>query len=244
MKTNLKNLLVVILERLHTQAARVSYRFAFSKSDRRAIGILSGLIALTLFLRAHVPGKPAREWATSVEETAFLRPSALSGITDRPCEGQDGKRQKSSYVPPHYMVKRKFTVDLNMADTFDLQEIRGIGPAFARRIVNYREMLGGFIRLGQLREVWGIDSSLSESIKAHVYIKKTELRQIDINEADIKTLKKHPYLDYYQAKEIYLHRQRHGRFTEVDDVRCVNLIDSGTFARIAPYLSVESGPAR
>lgn len=107
MKTNLKNLLVVILERLHTQAARVSYRFAFSKSDRRAIGILSGLIALTLFLRAHVPGKPAREWATSVEETAFLRPSALSGITDRPCEGQDGKRQKSDYVPPHYMVKSK-----------------------------------------------------------------------------------------------------------------------------------------
>ena len=138
------------------------------------------------------------------------------------------------------MVKKKALFDLNTADTFDLQEIRGIGTVYARRIVNYRNKLGGFVDVGQLREVWGIDSLLLEKISPSVYVRQGIFRKIPLNSADIRLLKQHPYLDYYQAKEIYLHRQKYGAFTSLLQVREVNLMDSGTFERILPYLSLET----
>lgn len=227
MKTTLGTLLHIGFDHLHTKAARLVYRFAFSKSDRRAIGMLSVLILLTLFLRAYGLVKPIRTWR--------MAPSPNIGLA----MAQDSTRRKSNYVPPSHMVRKTFTVDLNLADTFDLQEIRGIGSVFSKRIVKHREALGGFLHIEQLREVWGIDSALLEKIRPHVYIKSPISHKLKVNEADIKTLKKHPYLDYYQAKEIYLHRMKYGAFKSVEAVREVNLMDSGTFSRIAPYLSVD-----
>lgn len=151
----------------------------------------------------------------------------------------DSTQPKKRYIPPRYMVKKTFTVDLNVADTFDLQEIHGIGPTFAKRIVKYRETLGGFINIEQLHEVWGIDSSLFERIRKHVYIKGTHLQKININAANLTTLKKHPYLDYYQAKEIFMYRQKHGLFESVNAIMKLSLMDSGTFSRVAPYLYVK-----
>ncbi|MCM1168984.1 MAG: helix-hairpin-helix domain-containing protein [Bacteroides sp.] len=237
-------------DHLHTQMARGLYRFAFTRSDRRAIGILACIIALTVCLRAYGLIRPASEWLSvpgSLPETA-TESNATTTMTNtqdsRNMESQarlnDSSRPKKRYIPPQYMIRKKFTVDLNKADTFDLQEIHGIGPAFAKRIVKYRESLGGFVCIEQLHEVWGIDSGLFDNIRAHIYIKNVRPVQININEADIRTLKKHPYLDYFQAKEIYLYRQQYGAFTLVEDVRQVNLMDSGTFARIAPYLCVEN----
>ncbi|MCM1531143.1 MAG: helix-hairpin-helix domain-containing protein [Bacteroides sp.] len=240
-------------DHLHTQMARTLYRFAFTRSDRRAIGILACVIALTVCLRAYGLVRPAKEWNLAPGDLPdakmeFTPKTTLHGNqNNKDMETQktlsDTTRPKKRYNPPQYMVRKKFTVDLNKADTFDLQEIHGIGPAFAKRIVKYRESLGGFVCIEQLHEVWGIDSSLFENIKTHVYIKDARPVQININEADIRALKRHPYLDYFQAKEIYLYRQQYGAFALVDDVRQVNLMDSGTFFRIAPYLCVENDTA-
>ena len=157
------------------------------------------------------------------------------------------KRQDSStyryanrYTPPSYMVKRKFRVDLNKADTFDLQELRGIGSVYSKRIIAYREKLGEFVHPRQLREVWGIDSLLYQRIAPSVYIENPQLRKLKVNQADLYTLKSHPYLDYYQAKEIYLHRLKYGPFSDIEQIRQVNLMDSGTFSRLYPYLSIEN----
>lgn len=232
-----KALLRIGLDRLHTHTARTLYRFAFTKSDRRAIGILSCLIVLTLFLRAYGVVSPAKEWRPNTE------PHLIEATPEREkdrTESNENPPRANSYKPPEYMVKKKFMVELNQADTFDLQEIYGIGPTFAKRIVRYRQNLGGFVCVEQLREVWGVDSTVLERIKPHVYLNpKVGITKINVNNTDLKTLKRHPYLDYYQAKEIYLHRQKHGAFSSVEEIRTVNLMDSGTFSRIAPYLSVE-----
>lgn len=242
-----KAFLRIGLDRLHTHTARALYRFAFTKSDRRAIGILSGLIVLTLFLRAYGLVSPAKEW-NIIEEwhtgKVFRKPSAETAATpghetDR-IKTDEAPPRPNTYKPPEYMVKKKFMVELNQADTFDLQEIYGIGPTFAKRIVRYRQTLGGFVCVEQLREVWGVDSTVLERIRPHVYLsKKAGITKINVNNTDLKTLKRHPYLDYYQAKEIYLHRQKYGAFSSLEEIRRVNLMDSGTFSRIAPYLSVE-----
>ena len=201
------------------------------------MSLLLILLAGTVVLRASAVVKPAKMWWASAEETEIL--AQLPQAENPAHANRDTVSRSARYTPPAYMQKRKFSVDLNVADTFDLQEIRGIGSVYAKRIVAHREKLGGFVHVEQLREVWGIDSLTYSRMLPSVYIASPVLRKINLNQADIKTLKNHPYLDYYQAKEIYLHRMRYGDFRSVDEVRDVNLMDAETFARVKPYLSVE-----
>ena len=44
-------------------------------------------------------------------------------------------------------------VELNTADTATLKKIPGIGSYYARRIVDYRNRLGGFVSVAQLKEM-------------------------------------------------------------------------------------------
>ncbi len=233
----LRYLFIGMRERGKTMARRAGCLFAFTKGDRRAMSLLLVLLAGMVGLRASAVVKPAKTWLASPHETEIL--AQLPQTESRPPAGRDTASQRPRYTPPAYMQKRKFTVDLNVADTFDLQEIRGIGSVYAKRIVAHREKLGGFVHVEQLREVWGIDSLTYARMLPSVYIASPVLRKINLNQADIKTLRNHPYLDYYQAKEIYLHRMKHGDFQSVEQVRDVNLMDAETFARVAPYLCVE-----
>lgn len=229
---------LTVKERCRTAARRTACLFAFTRGDRRAMSLLLILLAGMVALRASAVVKPAKMWLASPEETEIL--AQLPQTEERVhAASRDTVSRSARYIPPAYMQKRKFSVDLNVADTFDLQEIRGIGSVYAKRIVAHREKLGGFVHVEQLREVWGIDSLTYSRMLPSVYVASPVLRKINLNQADIKTLRNHPYLDYYQAKEIYLHRMKKGDFRSVEEVRDVNLMDAETFARVAPYLCVD-----
>ena len=47
-------------------------------------------------------------------------------------------------------------VEINTADSAELMRLNGIGASFSRRIVKYRNLLGGFISKEQLLEVYGM----------------------------------------------------------------------------------------
>ncbi len=61
-------------------------------------------------------------------------------------------------------------VELNGADTTELMRVKGIGPTFARRIVKYRRLIGGFQRVEDLQQVYGIDSERYAGIAPQVYV--------------------------------------------------------------------------
>ncbi|MDE7150459.1 MAG: helix-hairpin-helix domain-containing protein, partial [Bacteroidales bacterium] len=62
-------------------------------------------------------------------------------------------------------------------------------------------------------------------------------RPLGIYRMSVQELKQHPYLDYYQAKEIVRFRERYGAFRTAADLRKVNLMDAETYRRIVPYVS-------
>ena len=93
-----------------------------------------------------------------------------------------------------------FIIELNTADTFDLQRLRGIGPSFARRITGYRARIGGYVKKEQLLEVWGMDSSRYEGIKRYLTVNPEKITQIKLNTATFKELLRHPYMPYELAK--------------------------------------------
>ena len=130
-------------------------------------------------------------------------------------------------------------IELNTADTSDLKELRGIGSGYAKRIVKYRERLGGFCKPEQLLEVYGFTQELYAKVAPNITIDGDELRKINLNTATIDQLKRHPYLDYYQAKAIVNYREKYGKFSTVNDLLKANLIYPETFEKIKPYLVVQ-----
>ena len=129
--------------------------------------------------------------------------------------------------------------DLNSADTSQLIKIYGIGPKLSERIVTYRQKLGGFISPDQIREVYGLDSTVIHELFKKSFIELNfKPRLIDLNNATEQELGAHPYLKYKLAKAITAYRFQHGAFQSIDDLRKIALIDEPKFQKIKPYLSV------
>lgn len=102
-------------------------------------------------------------------------------------------------------------IDLNAADTTLLKQIPGIGSAFAKWIVDYREKLGGYCETEQLLEVYRMDTARYKEIKDHVKIDSDFIpNQLKINSDSFKILLKHPYLEYDDVKKIVNYREQKG----------------------------------
>jgi competence protein ComEA len=111
-------------------------------------------------------------------------------------------------------------IELNSADSLSLLSLNGIGPAFASRIIKYRSALGGYYKLEQLKEVFGLDSILFNKIKNRLFVDASSIRKININKAEIGDLKRHPYLrDYQKCKIIVQYRNEHGRYSSIADLK-------------------------
>ena len=169
--------------------------------------------------------------------------------TDRPYRHH---AQRKTPIPPStqqppatiYHKEKQLIFNLNTADSLDLVQLYNIGPTFARRIIRYRNLLGGFVDKSQLWEVRGMDSTRYNDIAPHLYTDPADIAQIDLNSASIDQLKRHPYLDYYQAKAIVQLRETAGTYHEVQDILKIPIIDNETYTHIAPYLTCNSQPKK
>lgn len=128
------------------------------------------------------------------------------------------------------------TIELNSADSAKLTRVHGIGPAFAARIVEYRQRLGGFLDKEQLKEIYGIDLEKFEGIKNQVTINTTHITKIKINEVDFEGLRKFPYLTNKQTNAIIQYRNQHGNYTGIADMKNIAILDDIILRKIEPYI--------
>jgi len=143
------------------------------------------------------------------------------------------KEIKADNSQPITIVK---IVELNQADSLQLISIKGIGPFYAKQIIKYRKELGGFLSYNQFFEIWGLDKLDLEKLKVQTQIDTTRIRKININKVDINEFRKHPYINYKEAKMIVNYRVQHGNFNEVKDIQRIKPISPEIFCKIAPYL--------
>ncbi len=123
-------------------------------------------------------------------------------------------------------------IDLNEADTAELKKVPGIGGAYARQIVAYRNKLGGFHKVEQLQEL----SFLSEDINVWFKVEQTEHPTIRINKWDVEHLRSHPYLNFYQSKVIVEHRKKYGKLKSLSQLSLYEEFTEKDLERLSPYV--------
>jgi competence protein ComEA len=134
------------------------------------------------------------------------------------------------------LIREKFIVELNTADTNELVKLKGIGRGFARRIAAHRSLLGGYLSIEQLTDIYGITPELVESLKGNVRVDTMLAKRIHLNMVSYNELKTHPYLTDYQARAIIYYRETKGNIMKMNDLIDNKLIDPKTFDKIKKYL--------
>lgn len=130
-------------------------------------------------------------------------------------------------------------IDINLADSTAWQSLPGIGPGFARRIIAFRDRLGGFYAVEQVAECYGLPDSTFQKIQPFLQIGSSSLKKLDLNLTDEKSLAAHPYIRYKLAHLIVQYRSSHAGFRAVADLRNLPLVDEIIYRKIEHYIEIK-----
>ena len=137
-------------------------------------------------------------------------------------------------VKAHYQEKIKpgEHVVLNTADTTILKTVPGIGTYFAKKVVAYGQRLGGYVSVDQLDEIEGFPLDAKE----YLTIEDATPRKLNVNTLTLNELRKHPYINFYQAKAITEYRRLHGPLRSLTDLRLSKDFPLEAIQRLEPYI--------
>lgn len=219
-------------------------RLRFNKSDRVVLILLVVLIlSYVLYSGITAKGLPS---PTELQDTI---PPGVARLDTAPPAPVGKVKSKSTPAPIRtdrypgpppetkraeaYLPKLKpgATIDLNTADTTLLKRVPGIGSSFARRIVKYRDLLGGYYVVEQLQEVYGMDRERYDAIYPYFTV-GTAVRPLTLT---IDSISYHPYLSWR-------HKRALRRLLEAEQpLDWSHLMSTGDFTRddslrLAPYM--------
>lgn len=184
--------------------------------------------------RFRTPESFARIYGLTEEQFETLRPYI------RISESFRQKTDTSTYVRRDtfavvYKYPKGTLVDVGVADTTELKKIPGIGSGISKAIVGYRNRLGGFYSLEQLREVRFVTPEMMEWFK----LDSISIRPLPVNRAGLDRLRNHPYLNFYQAKVILEHRKKHGEIKSLSQLSLYEEFTEKDLKRLSAYFSFD-----
>lgn len=161
-------------------------------------------------------------------------PKKEETISQSPTNKTEITISKSHIIPSKPLI----ILDINEADSLDFQILRGIGPSYAKRIYIYGKKLGGYVKIEQIKEVYGMTDTLYISIVQYLKIENVNPTKLNINTSTIKELSSHPYIDFYLAKAIIKLRIELNNYKSIDQLRQIHLLDQKTYEKLLPYLEL------
>jgi DNA uptake protein ComE-like DNA-binding protein len=239
--------------------------FGFSRRERRATFILLIIIVMMIVVRYALP--ESRISVRDVTGD-FISPEELAGFYQTenkqapeslPYSRKDGyqvkynQKKSSDYKTvnasgkplrrdnsfQHSSGQQKTLIDINLSDSATLIRLPGIGPVLSARIIKYRRLLGGFARVEQLKEVYGLPPETYEVIKERVFTDSTFIKRININNCEWKDLARIPYFEKYEVTAILKYRKLTGKINNIVDLTDNKLITSEKASKIRPYLKFD-----
>jgi competence ComEA-like helix-hairpin-helix protein len=127
-------------------------------------------------------------------------------------------------------------IDINKASDVDWTKLPGIGQGYAKRIVNFREKLGGFCSVEQVKETFGLPDSTFQKAKPYL-VASPILRKINVSTATVEELKGHPYLKWQQVNVLTNYRAQHGgKIANWEEIKKIQGLNMEIMEKIKPYL--------
>ena len=147
---------------------------------------------------------------------------------------------KNNYPSDSYRDKKYSpqTIDINVSDTTAFIALPGIGSKLAQRIIAFRDKLGGFYSVEQIKETYGLPDSTFIKIKPKLILTNPAVKQININTANLDEMRSHPYIRYAIANAILQYRTQHGNFSSIDNIKKIMIVTDDVFTKVSPYLTI------
>ena len=205
--------------------------FGYTRQERRASSILILILFTIIAIRYLAPAR-----SISIEKIPVNIAEALAD-TDLPKKINTKPFKSNSKRVDNVLghARSKSHLELNSCDSIALKALPGIGPVLSVRIIKYRNLLGGFVSVGQLREVYGLKDEVYSLIEPQVKVDSSSVHKIKINKVVYKELR-HPYLTQKEVTDILKYRELKGHITGFSDIRENNLISPENLKKIRPYL--------
>ena len=137
--------------------------------------------------------------------------------------------------PEGKVVLKTTIIEINSADSTQLKQLPGIGSVLSKRIVKYRDLLGGFYSVNQLKEVYGISEPTIQMIQDKITVDVSTVKKLDINFADANELSRHPYLKKNLASKIVKFRTKNGSIRNLVILRDSMILNIDEYNRVKPY---------
>ncbi len=175
-----------------------------------------------------------RIYSISPEQYKLLEPYVR--INNAPLHN-DSKAFGTNPKPADITLRKSASIlELNSADSIALESIRGIGPAFASRIMRFRKLLGGFYHKEQLLEVYGMDTVKYNQLKDLIRVDTALITKINLNTFTFDEIRRFPYLTYKQMNAIIQFRSQHGLFKSIDELMKIAILNEEIIRKIEPYI--------
>ena len=148
---------------------------------------------------------------------------------------------KNKYVKKRFKEK-KFTqkIDLNLATQGQLEGVNGIGKAFSKRIIDYRNKLGGFTNDIQLYQVYGLDFQVANSILKEFTVKTPkEIIKMNLNSISASDIATIPSISFDLAKRIWEFRILNEGIKSFSELENIEGLTKRKLQGIQLYLKLE-----
>lgn len=204
---------------------RIAERFRYIEPEDRPLPAPSKGIASASVMDAStdkVQNAPSQSTSPAPRDSAMVQ---AQGAAPVPSAMPDSV-QRVEKLPPGT------TVDINAADTNMLKRIPGIASYRAKKIVEYRRQLGGYVTAEQAMEA----CEMPDEVLDYLVVTDPRPALLDVNHLSVRQLMRHPYLSFYQARDLVEYRQKHGPLSSLDELQLLPSFTPEALDRLRPYV--------
>ena len=149
-----------------------------------------------------------------------------------------GYLEKNASAPKQ--ERKPILINLNEADSAMLEALPGIGERLSARIIKYRDRLGGFHDVAQLKEVYGLQDTVLKLLASRVFVPiNGSLTKLAVNKCSYADFRHHPYVGHAFAKSLVAFRQTHGKLKTIEDLYQLVAVKKEEIDRMKSYFSFE-----
>lgn len=202
--------------------------FGYTRRERRSSFFI---LVVTLAIAGVRLVVPARDLTVEEIDIGLFGP-----LLDSAGKSEQYVQNKGQFTS-NYPFQRREILELNTCDSASLESLPGLGPVLSARIIKYRNLLGGYASVDQLKEVYGLSEDTYNLVSGFLRADPALVRKIQINNADYKQLIRMPYLERSEISAILKYKGLMQKINNIDELIENKIITIEKAAKISPYLA-------